>query len=214
VRGVTERLVPTPLGDAKLIVSAAADPVATLVLGHGAGGSSQARDLAALAAALPAAGVTVVRIEQPWRVAGKRVAPRPAVLDEGWLGAMTSVDVAGPLVVGGRSAGARVACRTAVQTGATGVVCLAFPLHPPGRPERSRYEELAGAGAPALVLQGERDAFGRPEEFPDGRFTLVPVAHADHSMAVPKAYDQAAAIETVVSAVQSWLGNAVGVRVR
>lgn len=211
---MTERLVPTPLGDAKLIVSAADDPVATVVLGHGAGGGSQARDLAALAATLPAAGVTVVRIEQPWRVAGRRVAPRPAVLDEGWLGAISSVDVAGPLVVGGRSAGARVACRTAVRTGATGVLCLAFPLHPPGKPERSRFEELAGAGVPALVVQGDRDAFGRPEEFPAGGFTLVTVAHADHSMAVPKAQDQVAATGKVVSATLSWLGNELGVPVR
>jgi uncharacterized protein len=214
VRGVVERLVPTPLGDAKLIVSPADDPVATLVLGHGAGGGSQARDLAALATALPAAGVTVVRIEQPWRVAGKRVAPRPAVLDEGWLGAMSSVDVVGPLVVGGRSAGARVACRTAARLAAAGVVCCAFPLHPPGRPERSRFDELAGAGVPVLVVQGTRDSFGRPSEFPGGAYQMVSIEAADHSMAVPKGHEQKQALNALVGAVVAWLGNALGVWVR
>ncbi len=184
------------------------------MLGHGAGGGSHARDLAALAARLPAAGVTVVRLEQPWRVAGRRVAPRPAVLDQAWLAALPGVDVTGPLVLGGRSAGARVACRTARKLHAAGVVCLAFPLHPPGRPERSRFDELVNSGVRTLVVQGERDSFGRPEEFEPGPYELLTVPHADHGMAVPGSEDQAAALHTVVAGVMAWLGNALGIALR
>lgn len=208
------RNVPTPLGDARLLVDEAQNPQATLVLGHGAGGGAHARDLTALAAELPAAGVTVVRLEHPWRVAGRRVASRPALLDQGWLAALPSVDVTGPLVLGGRSSGARVACRTAVQLDAAGVVCLSFPLHPPGRPERSRFGELVNSSVPTLVLQGERDSFGRPDEFEPGPYELVVVPHADHGMAVPKSEDQAATLKTVVTAVAAWFGNALGVRLR
>jgi predicted alpha/beta-hydrolase family hydrolase len=145
-------------------VDAAADPRAALWLGHGAGGGVNAVDLAALAARLPERGITVLRYEQPWRTAGKRVAARPPVLDTAWLEA--AAVVAGlapglPLVVGGRSSGARVACRTAADVGASGVVCLAFPLHPPGSgPEKSRLAELLLPEVPVLVLQGDRDTFG------------------------------------------------------
>lgn len=209
-----ERHIPTPLGEARLLVDAARDPQATLVLGHGAGGGAHARDLAALAAELPAAGITVIRLEHPWRVAGGRVAPRPALLDQGWLAALPNIDVAGPLVLGGRSSGARVACRTAVQLDAAGVVCLAFPLHPPGRPERSRFDELVRSGAPTLVVQGERDSFGRPDEFEPGPYELVVVPHADHGLAVPKSHGQAATLKFVVVAVTAWFGNALGVALR
>ena len=209
-----QRLVPTPLGDARLLIDAAADPLATLVLGHGAGGGAHARDLKVLARELPPAGVTVVRLEQPWRVAGRRVAPRPALLDEGWLAAVPAIKVSAPLVLGGRSSGARVACRTALHLGAAGVVCLAFPLHLPGRPERSRFDELAGSGVPTLVVQGERDSFGRPAEFTRGSYELVAVPDADHGMAVPKSHDQAAALKLVVTAVAAWFGNALGVPLR
>jgi len=128
-------------------------------------------------------------------------------MDEAWVAALAGVPTEGPLVVGGRSAGARVACRTALELGAPAVVSLAFPLHPPGKPERSRLRELVGSGVPTLVLQGERDTFGRPEEFPDGPFELVPVAHADHGMAVPRAHDQAATLDRIVRIVGDWLGN-------
>ena len=134
ISGSEQRLVSTPAGDARLIVDRAPRRArATLVLGHGAGGGAGARDLVVLAEALPAAGFTVVRVEQPWRVAGKRVAPAPATLDRGWLGALAHLEVAGALLVGGRSAGARVACRTALALGAAGCVALAFPLNPPRR---------------------------------------------------------------------------------
>jgi uncharacterized protein len=156
--------VPTSLGPSRLVVDEATDPQAALWLGHGAGGGVNAVDLAALAARLPARGITVLRYEQPWRTAGKRIAARPPVLDTAWLEA--AAVVAGlapglPLVVGGRSAGARVACRTAAAVNASAVVCLSFPLHPPGSgPEKSRLAELLLPEVPVLVLQGDRDTFG------------------------------------------------------
>ncbi len=155
--------VPTPAGPARLHVDGdAAEGV--LVLGHGAGGGVGAPDLVRAAATASAEGWAAVRVEQPWRVAGGRIAPAPPRLDEAWLAVLAQlgehVAASGPLVVGGRSAGARVACRTAVATGAAAVLCLAFPLHPPGRPERTRAPELAGAGRPVVVVQGTRDPFG------------------------------------------------------
>jgi predicted alpha/beta-hydrolase family hydrolase len=169
------RDVPTPQGPARVHVhEPAAEPAGTLVLGHGAGGGIAAPDLRAAATAGRAAGWRVVLVEQPWRVAGRRVAPAPPRLDEAWLAVLADLAdlapgrlAAGPparLVVGGRSAGARVACRTAQAVGAAAVVCLAFPLHPPGRPDKSRAAELAGAGVRVVVVQGANDAFGTPAE--------------------------------------------------
>ncbi|RZS87141.1 hypothetical protein EV189_2564 [Motilibacter rhizosphaerae] len=176
--------VPTPLGPARAHVhDAAGPPRATLVLGHGAGRGSDTPDLLDLARALPPRGIRVVRVDQPWVVAGGRVAPAPPRLDAAWLAAVPALPLAGALLLGGRSAGARVACRTARQLGAAGVLALAFPLHPPGRPERSRAEELTGAGVPVLVVQGERDAFGRPEELPAGRGRRVLGVPGDHALA-------------------------------
>ncbi len=179
------QLVPTPHGDARLHRDRSRHPVATLLLGHGAGGGVDSPDLEALAAELPRQGISVVRVEQPWRVAGRRIAPRPEVLDECFVAAANALRVRTPLVVGGRSAGARSAARTARELGASGFVALSFPLHPPGRPERSRLDELEAVTVPTLVVQGERDAFGRPEEFPpDRELTVVP--GADHGLKVPK----------------------------
>jgi predicted alpha/beta-hydrolase family hydrolase len=183
--------IATPVGDARVDVSRAADRWATLVLGHGAGGGIGAADLVALAHRLPAHGVEVVRVEQPWVVAGRKVATLPPTLDRAWLAVLEQLSVEGPLLVGGRSAGARVACRTASEVGAHGVLCLAFPLHPPGRPEKSRLAELdlpAAAGLPTLVLQGTRDAFGGPIDIPaaPGRL-VVPVVGGDHSLRRAKA---------------------------
>ncbi len=180
-----DQLVPTPYGDARLVRDRSRHPIATLLLQHGAGGGVEAPDLVALAASLPRHGISVVRVEQPWRVAGRRVAPRPAVLDECFVAAANRLRVRTPLVVGGRSAGARSAARTARELGASGVVALAFPLHPPGRPERSRLSEIEAVTLPTLVVQGERDAFGRPEEFPPDR-DLAVVPGADHGFRVPK----------------------------
>ena len=198
--------VPTPHGDARLVRDRSRHPIATLLLGHGAGGGVDARDLAALAASLPRNGVTVVRVEQPWRVAGRKVAPRPAVLDECFVAAANRLRVRTPLVVGGRSAGARSAARTARELGASGFLALSFPLHPPGRPGTSRLGELQAVTVPTLVVQGERDAFGGPEDFPpDRELTVVP--GADHSFRVPKrgpvSPEEAMAI--IVEAVLEWV---------
>ncbi|MFI8087395.1 alpha/beta family hydrolase [Streptomyces sp. NPDC086080] len=178
-----------------------------LAVSHGAGGGIEARDLKALAAALPAHGVTVALVEQPWRVAGKKVAPAPKTLDTGWRGIWPALVKPGlPVISGGRSAGARVACRTATELGAHAVLALSFPLHPPGRPEKSRAAELLGAGVPTLVVQGGNDPFGRPGEFPEGAYELVEVPHGDHGFAVPKRADLTAeeAVAVVTDAVVSW----------
>jgi uncharacterized protein len=182
-----------------------------LVLGHGAGGGSDARDLAVLAAELPRHGITVVRVEQPWRLQGRRVAPAPKFLDESFLAAVRRLRPRTPLVVGGRSAGARVACRTARQLGATGCLALSFPLHPPGRPASSRLAELAESGVPTLVVQGERDVFGTPEEFPAG-VQVVAVPSADHGFAVPRSAElgQDETLELIVEAVLEWVTREVG----
>jgi predicted alpha/beta-hydrolase family hydrolase len=154
------------------------------VLGHGAGGGIEAADLRAVTAALGATGWSVARVEQPYRVAGKR-APVPAPrLDQAFSAVVVSLRVAVPegrLILGGRSSGARVACRTATALRADAVLALAFPLHPPDRPERTRVAELTDAGVPVLVIQGERDPFGAPSEFPaDATVVAVP---GDHSLA-------------------------------
>ena len=182
--------VPTEFGPARAHVRTPAAVRGRLVLGHGAGGGIEAADLVAARAAAVGLGWQVVLVEQPWRVAGKRVAPAPARLDVGWLAVLAGLpDPAGvPLVLGGRSAGARVACRTALELGARAVCCLAFPLHPPGRPERSRAAELAApadAGVPVLIVQGHKDPFGGPAEIDAlglGPVEVVGVT-GDHSLA-------------------------------
>ena len=177
--------VATPHGEARLHRDRSRHPIATLLLGHGAGGGVEAADLVALASELPRQGVTVVRVEQPWRVAGKKLAPRPEVLDECYVAAANRLRSRTPLVVGGRSAGARSAARTSRELGASGFLALSCPLHPPGKPERSRLDELQLVDVPTLVVQGERDPVGRPEEVPaDRELTVVP--GADHGFKVPK----------------------------
>lgn len=200
------RTVRTELGDARLYANRAKHPVATLVLGHGAGRGVDSPDLDALATVLPRRGVTVFRIEQPWVVAGKRVAPRPEVLDIGTIAGLNGIRVRTPLIVGGRSAGARSACRVARRMGAVGCVALSFPLHPPGRPDSSRLAELRGVGLPTLVVQGDRDAFGSPEEFPAST-DLVAIPEADHGFVVParavRTRDET--LDLVVEAVLGWV---------
>jgi predicted alpha/beta-hydrolase family hydrolase len=200
--------ISTSEGVARVEIRPSAEQRLTLVLGHGAGGGIGARDLEALATALPEHGITVMRVEQPWHVAGRRVASPPPRLDIAWLAVLAELDIEGQLVVGGRSAGARVACRTATAVGAIGAVALAFPLHPPGRPEKSRLDELIGAGVPTLVVQGDRDAFGGPDVFPsDGPFVLSRVPFADHSMRVAASapISQGDAIAMVVDHVRTWV---------
>ena len=179
------RTVPTPYGDARLHTDRSRHPVATLLLGHGAGGGPEAADLVALGRELPREGITVIRLEHPWRVAGRKIAPAPKILDACLVAVADRLRPRTPLVLGGRSAGARSAARTAHHLGASGVLALAFPLHPPGRPESSRLSELTSVRVPTLVVQGENDPFGRPEEFPpDQRLVVVPAA--DHGFAVPR----------------------------
>jgi predicted alpha/beta-hydrolase family hydrolase len=178
-----------------------------LVLGHGAGGGAHSLDLVAVSAGATDAGWRVLRVEQPWRVAGLRVAPAPARLDVGWRAVLAALresgDLAAPLVLGGRSAGARVACRTAADEAADGVLTLAFPLHPPGRPERSRADELLAVGVPLLAVQGERDAFGAPADLEAvlaGRpAALVRAVPGDHALRKD--------LPAVVAAVLPWLAS-------
>jgi predicted alpha/beta-hydrolase family hydrolase len=214
--GIMQTLVPTPAGEARITrYPARGRRRALLALGHGAGGGVEASDLQALAAALPAHGVEVALVEQPWRVSGRRIAPAPKTLDIGWVSVVELLreDITPsrgrarkvPLIVGGRSAGARVACRTGLATGAAGVLALAFPLHPPGKPEKSRADELLATGLPTLVVQGAADSFGTPSEFPKLPKThrLVGLAAGNHSFAVRK--DQDPVLDAVVEAVAGWI---------
>ena len=187
--------VATSQGPGRLLVDAGIDPHSILVLGHGAGGGTGSTDLELLASRLPERGTTVVRFEQPWRTAGRRVAGPPSQLDEAWVAAVGWLRDQkwgqGRLFAGGRSAGARVACRTALALGVRGVVCLAFPLHLPGRPEKSRAAELLTAGAPRLVLQGTSDSFGTPDEVRTAMgaapgIRIVELPGADHGFRVGK----------------------------
>ena len=163
----------------------APDPTGTLVLGHGAGGGVNSPDLTAAARAAHEAGISVVLVEQPYRVAGRR-SPAPAGhLDAAWLAvidALREKELRGvPMIVGGRSSGARVACRTAAEAEAVGVLCLAFPLHPPGRaddPSKSRLPELEAVRVPVLVVQGESDPFGMPPPGPGRSVVRVPGNHS------------------------------------
>jgi predicted alpha/beta-hydrolase family hydrolase len=216
-RSPSRHTVQTPLGPSRAWFSSAAASNATLVLGHGAGGGGiRARDLVAVATHLPERGINVVRVEQPWLVAGRTTAAPPPQLDRAWVATLERLRdqgrLPGLLVVGGRSAGARVACRTAVATGAAGVVALAFPLHPPGRPHQSRLAELLDVGVPTLVVQGSRDPFGTPEEFP-AHVTLRVVPGGDHSFKVPRSSGagQEEALELLVGAVVDFTTELLGV---
>ncbi|MBV9592925.1 MAG: alpha/beta hydrolase, partial [Actinobacteria bacterium] len=160
--------VSTPGGDAWVDLDRPRGrPSALLVIGHGAGGNVETPDLVAVRGAVLATGVAVARVTQPYRVLGRSAPPPPARLDEAWLSIVAALRrrrglVGVSFVNAGRSSGARVACRTAGVLGAVGVVALAFPVHPPGRPEKNRLDELDQPQVPVLVVQGDRDAFGQP----------------------------------------------------
>jgi uncharacterized protein len=195
---MTKLVVDTPHGPANVELHGAAETRAALLLGHGAGGGVHAPDLVAATRAAQRVGMDVALVEQPYRVAGRR-SPAPAgQLDTAWLAVVEHVSrrtFAGlPLVFGGRSSGARVACRTAAEGGAVAVLCLAFPVHPPGRPERSRMPELDAVDVPVLIVQGDRDPFGRPEPSHHRELVLVP---GDHSLKT--------GIEALGRAVGEWL---------
>jgi hypothetical protein len=198
--------IDTPFGVARAHVQRAAAPKAALVLGHGAGGGVTARDLVTAAEAAHARGLSVALVEQPYRVAGRR-SPAPArQLDAAWVAVIEHLQArelrVAQLVVGGRSSGARVACRTAGAVGAAGVLCLAFPLQPPRRegaaPAPSRLAELEAVAVPVLVVQGTRDRFGVPPA--SERRTVVQVA-GDHSLRTD--------LGAVGEAVSAWLLRSV-----
>ena len=198
--------VDTPHGRANAHLHSADEPTAALVLGHGAGGGVTSRDLVAVTDVALSEGVSVALVEQPYRVAGRR-APAPAhQLDAAWTAVVDHL-LAGelqglPLIVGGRSMGARVACRTADATGAVGVLCLAFPLQPPRRSgaaaAQSRLPELDDVTVPTLVVQGARDPFGIPPA--TARRTVVQVS-GDHSLRTD--------LQAVAAAVRDWLPRVV-----
>jgi predicted alpha/beta-hydrolase family hydrolase len=185
--------IETPHGAARAHLHEVGKPRGALVLGHGAGGGVAAPDLVAATEVAGGLGLTVALIEQPYRVAGRKSAAPAHQLDAAWIAAMAHLAAgplkALPLVVGGRSSGARVACRTAEPTGVAAVLCLAFPVHPPGKPEKTRIDELDGVAVPVLVVQGESDPFGMP---PDGPGRVVARVRGNHGLKSDKAALQAA----------------------
>jgi uncharacterized protein len=190
----------TPHGTANVHLHPAGKPRAALVLGHGAGGGIAAPDLVAATAAALAASVSVALVEQPYRVAGRRSPAPAAQLDTAWVSVVEQLRAGAlsglPLLTGGRSAGARVACRTAAVTGAAGVVCLAFPLRPPGRASApSRLPELDAVTVPTLVVQGEGDPFGIP---PPSKLRTVILVPGNHSLR---------AATPVSEAIEIWLSH-------
>lgn len=191
----------TPHGRARAYLHRAEEPRAALVLGHGVSGGVAAPDLLATTEAARSEGISVALVEQPYRVAGQRSPARAVQLDAAWISAVERLragELAGlPLIVGGRSMGARVACRTAGATAAIAVLCLAFPLEPPrraGKPPQSRLPELDAVTLPTLVVQGERDRFGMPPPGPSREVVKVP---GDHGLK--------ADLEAVAAAVRAWL---------
>ena len=197
--------IDTPHGQANAHLHPADQRRAALILGHGAGGGVASRDLVAVTEVAVPAGFTVALVEQPYRVAGRR-SPAPArQLDAAWVAVVEHLrdgELRGlPFVVGGRSLGARVACRTVQETGAIAVLCLAFPLLPPRRktPPQSRLPELDAVGVPTLVVQGERDPFGMPPAGPRREVVRVP---GDHSLRTD--------VPAVAAAVEDWLRRLTG----
>lgn len=175
----------TPHGPARAHVHGVSKAVGSVLLGHGAGGGVGAADLTASARAANATRFNAILIEQPYRVAGRRSQPPAGQLDTDWIAAVKALRrerlAKGLLIVGGRSAGARVACRTAAELAADAVLCLAFPVHPPGKaddPTKSRLPELDAVCVPTLVVQGERDPFGRPAPGPNRQVVLIPGTHS------------------------------------
>jgi predicted alpha/beta-hydrolase family hydrolase len=204
---VTVIEIETPHGPARAHVHGVERPRAALVLGHGAGGGVGSGDLVAATEVAVSEGVAVALVEQPYRVAGRR-SPAPAgQLETAWLTVvehLTTGELRGlRLIVGGRSLGARVACRTASAVGAVAVVCLAFPLVPPrrasGKPPVSRLPELEEVAVPVLVVQGQRDPFGVPPAGPNRTVVQVP---GDHSLRTD--------LDAVAAAVRAWLPGVVG----
>lgn len=172
-RGAVRSEVATPAGPARIhLTRPESDQRGVLVLTHGAGGRLTAPELAPIRSTLVELGWAVALVEQAWVLAGQKLPPQPPRQDPAWLPVVASLRsgrrrLNGPFVVGGKSNGARVACRTAHASGADAVLALSFPLHPPGKPETSRADELRAPlphGIPLHVVQGANDPFGTPEE--------------------------------------------------
>ncbi len=207
MHGVITHEVDTPHGPARVHLHGVEEPVAALVLGHGAGGGVTAPDLVAVTRVARAAHISVALVEQPYRVAGRRSPPRAPVLDAAWIAVVEHLrasELEGlALVAGGRSSGARVACRTAAATDAVGVLCLAFPLQPPQRrsaaaPRPDRLAELEEVAVPVLVVQGDGDPFGMP---PAGPGRTVARVRGNHSLRSD--------VAAVAAAVAGWLPGVV-----
>ena len=193
------RELDTPHGPARAHLHPVDDPRLAVVLGHGAGGGVAARDLVKATKAANEAGATVALVEQPYLVAGRRSQAPAHQLDAAWIAAIEQLDLHDlPLITGGRSAGARVACRTVDETNARGVLCLAFPLHPPGRPDKTRLPELEAVRIPVLIVQGKSDPFGMPPAGPDREIVTVP---GNHSLTGD--------LGTLADAVTAWLTRLV-----
>jgi uncharacterized protein len=194
--------IDTPHGTARAHVSKVRGAAGAVVLGHGAGGGVSAPDLLAVAEVAQAEKLSVALVEQPYRVAGRRSPAPAAQLDAAWIAVVEDLEAKAlkglPIVCGGRSAGARVACRTATDTGAVAILCLAFPLHPPGRPTASRLEELDAVSVPVFVVQGASDPFGMPPPGPSR--TVVTIA-GNHSLRSNR--------EGLRTAVRNWLSQII-----
>jgi predicted alpha/beta-hydrolase family hydrolase len=197
--------IETPHGPARVHLYLAEEPRGALILGHGAGGVARAPDLLAATQAAQSVGMSVALVEQPYRVAGRRSPARAPQLDAAWVSVVAHLHATHladlQIVVGGRSMGARVACRTAEAAGGVAVLCLAFPLEPPrraGKPPQSRLPELEAVTMPTLVVQGVRDPFGMP---PPGPFREVVKVQGDHSLKADP--------EAVAAAIRAWLPQVV-----
>ena len=190
--------IETPHGPARARVTKVRGAAGAVVLGHGAGGGVGAPDLVIAAEVAQAEKLSVALVEQPYRVAGRRSPAPAAQLDTAWIAVVAHLRATTfkrvPIVCGGRSSGARVACRTSADAGAMGVLCLAFPLHPPGRPEKSRLEELDAVSVPVLVVQGASDPFGMP---PPGPSRTVVTVKGNHSLRSDR--------DAIRTAVRGWL---------
>lgn len=201
---VTE--IETPSGIARAhVTKEGGTPYGLAILGHGAGGGIDAPDLLAVTAAFNAHWWTVARVEQPYRVKGRRAPEAAPRLDAAWIAAVAALRGRRryPVIVGGRSSGARVACRTAVEARAVAVIALAFPLHPPGKPETSRIGELVDVTLPVLVVQGERDPFGDAQAIVAATDRL----HAGQRMvaAVPGDHSLRQSVDRIGDLVDQWL---------
>jgi uncharacterized protein len=205
---VKVREIETPHGPAEVHIEARDGAAATLVLGHGAGGGIDAVDLVTAAGVAAEAGLSVVRVLQPYKVAGRKSAAPAKQLDAAWLAVIAELRDAGPLgdgrlIAGGRSSGARVACRTTAEADAAAVLCLAFPVHPPGKaddPSKSRQGELDAVKVPTLVIQGKSDPFGMPvASRPEHEVVVVA---GNHGLKADR--------EAIAEAIRGWLRRVVG----